>query len=156
MQFWTPQFRKGVNDLKCDQSRTTKLVEGLEVVSCEEGLGILSLSCLERRRLRGDFISLLRRSGNGSSELSWWDPGRRFMGMVQKYMGRFRLDIRKPRVWSALNWSELDWILPLPRSRGRGTSGEKGMMSSCSWSQHLLLKQSCWPGSSSTARVPWM
>lgn len=107
-----------MNVLECVQSRTAKLVKGLEVMSCEESLGILGLSSLERRRMRSDFIALLRRNGKGNAELSSLGCRDRIYGNGSKHMERFMLDIRKhfftERVVSPELVRELDWILPLP------------------------------------------
>ena len=74
VQFWAPQFKKDVNVLDCIQRNvmvffTTKLVKGLEG---------MSLSSLEKRRLRGNLIALysfLRRvSGEEVVSSPPWDP----------------------------------------------------------------------------------
>ncbi|KAK4817100.1 hypothetical protein QYF61_027963 [Mycteria americana] len=85
VQFWAPQFKNYVKALECIQRRATKLVEGLEDMSCEEWLMILDLSSVEKRGLGGDLIALYsflrsdRTHGNDS----------------KLRQGRFRLDIRK-------------------------------------------------------------
>ena len=89
-----------VKVLECIERRATKLVKGLEGMSCEEQLRALGLTSLEERRLRGNLLALysfLRRgSGEGGAELFSLGSSARTCGNSPKlHQGKFRLDIRK-------------------------------------------------------------
>ncbi|KAK4833062.1 LOW QUALITY PROTEIN: hypothetical protein QYF61_027724, partial [Mycteria americana] len=74
--FWAPHSKKDFEVLERVQRRATKLVKGLEQKSYEEQLRELGLFSLEKRRLRGDLVTLYR---NG----------------LKLHQERFRLDSRK-------------------------------------------------------------
>ena len=97
---WSPQYRRDIDLLQSIQRRATKMIQGMEHLSYEDGLRELGLFSLEKRRLWGDLRAAFqylkgnyRKEGNRLFSRVYSDRTRGSGFKLKE--GRFRLDIRK-------------------------------------------------------------
>ncbi|KFQ53614.1 hypothetical protein N334_01295, partial [Pelecanus crispus] len=100
IQLWGSQHKKDMELLEQVQRRATKMIRGLEHLSCEDRLRELGLFSLQKRRLQGDLIVAFqylkgahRKDGGNLFSKACCDRTRNNGFNLKK--NRFRLDIRK-------------------------------------------------------------
>ncbi|GAB0193558.1 hypothetical protein GRJ2_001821100 [Grus japonensis] len=100
IQLWGPRYKKDMELLERVQRRATKMIRGLEQLSCEDRLRELRLFSLEKRRLWRDLIAAFqylkeayKKAGEGLFTRAWSDRTRSNGFKLKE--GRFTLDIRK-------------------------------------------------------------
>ncbi|KAG8444342.1 hypothetical protein GDO86_009505 [Hymenochirus boettgeri] len=70
VQFWNPIYKRDILEIEAVQRRATKLIRGMEGLEYAERLEKLQLCTLEKRRLRGDMITVYKYINGPYNKLS--------------------------------------------------------------------------------------
>ncbi|KFQ83104.1 hypothetical protein N335_01890, partial [Phaethon lepturus] len=100
VQLWSPQHRKDMDLLEQVQRRATKMIRGMEHLSCEDRLRELGLVSLEKRRLQGDLTAAFQflkgaYTKDGDRRFSRACSDRTRGNGFKLKEGSFRLDLRR-------------------------------------------------------------
>ncbi|KAE8583167.1 hypothetical protein XENTR_v10020449 [Xenopus tropicalis] len=128
VQSWSPVLKRDIIELERVQRRATKVVKGMESLSYEERLAKLGLFTLEKRRLRGDMITMykyIRGSYNNLSNALFRSFQRTQGHPLRLEEGRFHLTIqqgfitvRAVKLWNSLPESVVQLIHYITLRRG--------------------------------------
>ncbi|KAK4823664.1 hypothetical protein QYF61_005016 [Mycteria americana] len=99
VQFWSPLYKKDVDRLEKVQRRATKMIKGLRSLPYDERLRELGLFSLEKRRLRGDLITVFQYlkgsyKEDGASLFTSSHMEKTRSNGYKLLLGRFQLDTR--------------------------------------------------------------
>ncbi|PKU45878.1 hypothetical protein llap_3820 [Limosa lapponica baueri] len=118
VQFWSWLCKKDVDRLETVQTRVTKMIKGLRNLPYEERLRELSLFSLEKRRLRGDLITMFQYLKGGYKEDGHSLFKRSHMEKTRSnryklLLGRFRLDKRGKffKLRTISHWNNLPGVV---------------------------------------------
>jgi len=146
IQLWRPQHKKDMELLEQVQRRATKMIRGVEYLSCEDRLRELGLFSLEKRRLQGDLTAAFQYlketcREDGENIFSRACCNRRRSNGFKLKEGRFRLDRKKNFFTMRVvkDWNRLPREVVKAPSLEMFKARLDGSLSSMVWLQMSLL-----------------